>query len=99
MNEAFDSKGKPKPDVLKQHFILEGRVTEDVALRIINEGAAVLRQERTMIDIDAPVTGNINKGFLTVLHDNSHLGCRRVVLCLGLSLFFNLQSYCITIIR
>lgn len=53
------SSGKPFPDILKQHFILEGRIEEAAALRIIQEGAALLKAEKTMIDIEAPVTGKI----------------------------------------
>lgn len=64
MADVYDpNTNKPRQDILKMHFTQEGRIEEVVALRIINEGAALLRKEKTMIDIDAPVTGK--KSFFT----------------------------------
>lgn len=56
MEEVYKD-SKPNHEVLKQHFLKEGRIEEDVALRIIREGMELLRKEKTMLDIDAPVTG------------------------------------------
>lgn len=58
-DEQFFSKEDPaKPDLafLKQHFYREGRLTEEQALYIINEGTKVLSQEPNLLEMDAPIT-------------------------------------------
>ncbi|KAJ8071237.1 hypothetical protein OCU04_001572 [Sclerotinia nivalis] len=47
---------KPNLQFLKQHFYREGRLTEEQALFILEEGSKVLKQEPNLLEMDAPIT-------------------------------------------
>ncbi|CAL8301733.1 unnamed protein product, partial [Arctogadus glacialis] len=89
MKEVFDAEGRPRVDLLKAHLTKEGRLEEAVALRVIDEGAAVLRQERTMLDIEAPVTGKIK--YSEQVYDS----CMDAFDCLPLAALMNQQFLCV----
>ena len=51
-----NAKDKPNLEILKQHIILEGRLTEEAALRIIETGKRVARSRSPACLIDRRVS-------------------------------------------
>ncbi|KAL8896658.1 MAG: hypothetical protein Q9207_007608 [Kuettlingeria erythrocarpa] len=51
-----NDRSKPNLHFLKQHFYREGRLTEEQALFIIEEGTKVLKSEPNLLEMDAPIT-------------------------------------------
>lgn len=58
-DEFFSKEDPEKPDIafLKNHFIREGRISEEQALYIISKGTEILKQESNLLEVDAPITG------------------------------------------
>lgn len=69
--ELFSANDPSKPDLafLKRHFSQEGKLTEEQALWIIDQGTQILRSEPNLLDVEAPVTvcGDIHGQFFDLL--------------------------------
>lgn len=61
LQQLFEG-GKPNAELLRTHLVREGRVEEDAALKVINDGASILRQEKCMLEVEAPITGGEGGG-------------------------------------
>jgi serine/threonine-protein phosphatase 2B catalytic subunit len=48
---------KPNAEFLRDHFIHEGRLTEDQALAILRQCTDVLAAEPNLLKVKSPVTG------------------------------------------
>ena len=62
--QFFNRRGqdRTKPDIafLKNHFYREGRLTEEQALWIIEQGTELLKKESNVLDVEAPITGMLS---------------------------------------
>jgi serine/threonine-protein phosphatase 2B catalytic subunit len=60
-DQFFSRQDRSKPDVafLKNHFYREGRLSEEQALWILEKGTDMLRYESNVLQVDAPITGDV----------------------------------------
>jgi serine/threonine-protein phosphatase 2B catalytic subunit len=69
VGDIFDAQNKPRVDLLREHFVNEGRLDEAAALRILAEATAHFRLEKNLIHVEQPVVivGDVHGQFYDLL--------------------------------
>jgi serine/threonine-protein phosphatase 2B catalytic subunit len=68
-SDVYDEQGRPRVDLLREHFFNEGRLDEATALRIVHEATALFRLEKNLIEVAQPVVivGDVHGQFYDML--------------------------------
>ena len=69
VEELYHAGAIPDAVMLLEHFKLEGRVSNELALRIIQDTSKVFKKEENVLDVPAPVTivGDIHGQFFDLV--------------------------------
>ena len=70
INDVFNITSKPRTEVIKKHFLQNGKMSHFAATKILEDARKILRTEPTLIDIQSPVTicGDIHGQFNDLVH-------------------------------
>ena len=76
ITEVFDQNDKPRIQILENHFINEGRLTEETAKKIITSAKLLLHNEPNLLYVKPPVTivGDIHGQYYDLLTAINHGG-------------------------
>ncbi len=70
IGDVYNGTSKPQTDVIKKHFLRNGKISHFAATRILKEARKILRTEPTLIEIQSPVKicGDIHGQFVDLIH-------------------------------
>lgn len=60
-DRLLDKRGVPNLQLLREHFLKEGRLTLDAASDLITRASAIIKQEPNMLELKYPITGQTTR--------------------------------------